>query len=155
GAYVLRCEDGVEIPSATLSGHLRYETARRADLPAVGDWVNVRDTIVEEVLPRRSVFLRKAAGESLEAQVIAANIDTVFVVTGLDADFNLRRLERYYATVLASGARCVILLNKSDICHDAQERIGQVQAIADGADVVTLSALHGDGLDTLQRFLVA
>ena len=102
-SYALRCEDGAEI-FATLAGKLRFETSKREDLPAVGDFVRVRDTVIEEVLPRRTVFLRKAAGDTLEAQVIAANIDTVFVVSGLDGDFNLRRLERYFATARASGA---------------------------------------------------
>ncbi len=152
-SYALRCEDGTEI-FATLAGKLRYETSNREDLPAVGDFVRVRDTVIEEVLPRRTVFLRKAAGDTLEAQVIAANIDTVFVVTGLDGDFNLRRLERYFATARASSAQCAILLNKADLCADLNARMQQVRAIAPGADVVTISALHGDGIDALRPYLV-
>lgn len=152
-SYALRCEDGAEI-FATLAGKLRYETSNREDLPAVGDFVRVRDTVIEEVLPRRTVFLRKAAGDALEAQVIAANIDTVFVVTGLDGDFNLRRLERYFATARASGAQCAIVLNKADLCDDLDARLRQVRAIAPGADVVTISALHGDGVDALRPYLV-
>lgn len=152
-SYALRCEDGSEI-FATLAGKLRHETVNRADLPAVGDFVRVRDTVIEEVLPRRTVFLRKAAGDVLEAQVIAANIDTVFVVTGLDGDFNLRRLERYYATARASGAHCAILLNKADLCEDVDMRMRQVRAIAAGADVVTISALHGDGIGALRPYIV-
>jgi len=152
-SYALRCEDGSEI-FATLAGKLRYETSNREDLPAVGDFVRVRDTVIEEVLPRRTVFVRKAAGDALEAQVIAANIDTVFVVTGLDGDFNLRRLERYFATARASGAQCVILLNKADLCEDLDARIRQVRAIAPGADVVTISALNGDGIEALRPYLV-
>jgi ribosome biogenesis GTPase len=152
-SYALRCEDGTEL-FATLAGKLRYETVNREDLPAVGDFVRVRDTVIEEVLPRRTVFVRKAAGDTLEAQVIAANIDTVFVVTGLDGDFNLRRLERYFATARASGAHCAILLNKADLCEDLDARIREVRAIAPGADVVTISALHGDGIDVLRPYLV-
>jgi ribosome biogenesis GTPase len=152
-SYALRCEDGSEI-FATLAGRLRYETTNREELPAVGDFVRLRDTVIEEVLPRRTVFLRKAAGDTLEAQVIAANIDTVFVVTGLDGDFNLRRLERYFATARASGAHCAILLNKADLCEDLEARLRQVRAIAPGADVVTISALHGDGIDALRPYLV-
>jgi ribosome biogenesis GTPase len=151
-SYVLRCPDGSEI-FATLAGRLRYETTRREDLPSVGDFVRVRDTVIEEVIPRRTVFLRKAAGDAVEAQVIAANIDTVFVVTGLDGDFNLRRLERYYATARASGAQCSILLNKADLCDDPEARLKQVRAIAPGADVVIISALHGDGIDALRPYL--
>jgi ribosome biogenesis GTPase len=152
-SYALRCEDGTEI-FATLSGKLRYETSHREDLPAVGDFVRVRDTMIEEVMPRRTVFLRKAVGDTVEAQVIAANIDTVFVVTGLDGDFNLRRLERYYATAKASGAHCAILLNKADLCEDLDARVQEVRAIAPGADVVPISALHGDGINALRPYLV-
>jgi ribosome biogenesis GTPase len=152
-SYALRCEDGTEI-FATLAGRLRYETTRREDLPTVGDFVRLRDTVIEEVLPRRTVFLRKAVGEASEAQVIAANIDTVFVVTGLDGDFNLRRLERYFLTARASGAQCAIVLNKADLCQDLDARVRQVCAVAPGADVVTISALHGDGIDALRPFLI-
>jgi ribosome biogenesis GTPase len=152
-SYALRCEDGAEI-FATLAGKLRYETSNREDLPAVGDFVRVQETVIEEVLPRRTVFLRKAAGDAMEAQVIAANIDTVFVVTGLDGDFNLRRLERYFTTARASGAACAILLNKADLCEDLVAKIKLVRAIAPGADVVPISALHGDGIDALRPYLV-
>lgn len=152
-SYVLRSEDGTEI-FATLAGKLRFETSHREQLPAVGDFVRVRESIIEEVMPRRTVFLRKAVGDTVEAQVIAANIDTVFVVTGLDGDFNPRRLERYYATARASGANCAILLNKADVCDDLDARMHQVRAIAPGADVVAISALLGDGIDALRPYLV-
>jgi ribosome biogenesis GTPase len=152
-SYALRCEDGTEI-FATLAGKLRYETSHREDLPAVGDFVRVRETVIEEVMPRRTVFLRKAVGDTVEAQVIASNIDTVFVVTGLDGDFNLRRLERYYATARASGAHCAILLNKADLCDELDVRVQQVRGIAPGADVVPISALLGDGIDALYPYLV-
>jgi ribosome biogenesis GTPase len=153
-AYALRAEDGGEV-FATLAGRLRYETSHREDLPAVGDFVRVRESVIEEVLPRKTVFLRKAAGDAMEAQVIAANIDTVFVVSGLDGDFNLRRLERYYATARASGAQCAILLNKADLCDDLDGRVRQVRAIAPGADVVAISAIAGDGIDALRPYLAA
>jgi ribosome biogenesis GTPase len=152
-SYVLRCEDGGEL-FATLAGRLRYETTHREQLPAVGDFVRVRDTVIEEVMRRRTVFLRKAVGDTVEAQVIAANIDTVFVVTGLDGDFNPRRLERYYATARASGAHCAILLNKADLCDDLDASVQQVRAIAPGADVVAISALLGDGIEALRPYLV-
>jgi ribosome biogenesis GTPase / thiamine phosphate phosphatase len=152
-AYVLIAEDGGEI-HATLAGKLRYEARSREDLPAVGDFVEVRESLIERVLPRRSQFVRKAAGDGVEAQVIAANIDTVFVVAGLDHDFNIRRLERYFVTVRTSGARCVILLNKADLCEDSEARIREVQAIAPGADVVALSALHGDVFSALRMYLI-
>ncbi len=152
-SYALRCEDGAEI-FATLAGKLRYETSNREELPAVGDFVRIRDSVIEEVLPRRTVFLRKAPGNPAEAQVIAANIDTVFVVTGLDGDFNPRRLERYFATARASGAQCAILLNKADLCDDLDARVQEIRAIAPGADVVPISALRGEGLDALRAYLI-
>ncbi|HVO98753.1 MAG TPA: ribosome small subunit-dependent GTPase A [Bryobacteraceae bacterium] len=152
-SYVLLCEDGSEL-HATLAGKLRFETTRREDLPAVGDFVRVRDSVIEEVLARRTVIRRKAAGETTEAQVLAANIDTVFVVAGLDHDFNLRRLERYCATVRASGVQAVVALNKSDLCDDLDERLRQVRAVAPGTDIVAISALCGDGIGALRPYLI-
>ena len=152
-SYVVYLDDGAEI-LATLSGKLRHETRSREDLPAVGDWVRIRETVIEEILPRKSQFVRKAAGEGVEAQVIAANIDTVLVVTGLDRDFNLRRLERYFVTVRSSGAQCVIVLNKADLCADPEHHAREVRAIAPGSDVVVLSALHDDVLGALRMYLV-
>jgi ribosome biogenesis GTPase len=138
---------------ATLCGKLRYEAASREQLPAVGDWVEVRETVIENVLPRRSQFVRKAPGENVEAQVIAANIDTVFVVAGLDHDFNLRRIERYFVTVRTSGARCVIVLNKVDLSDDPEARAGEVRLSAPGADVVALSALNSENIGALRPYL--
>src|SRR5579862_9924332 len=142
-SYLLYLEDGSEL-LATLAGKLRYETASREQLPAVGDWVKIRESVIEEVLPRKSQFVRKAAGENVEAQVIAANVDTVFVVSGLDHDFNLRRLERYHITVRSSGAQCVILLNKADLADDPERYAREVRSIAPGADVIPISALQDD-----------
>ena len=101
--------------------------AARPDFPAVGDWVAVRPVaggraVIEALLPRRSAFTRKAAGEAVEAQVVAANVDTVFLVSGLDGDFNLRRIERYVTTAWSSGAAPVIVLNKADLRPDHPER---------------------------------
>ena len=153
-SYLVYVDDGSEI-LATLAGKLRYETTAREQLPAVGDWVTLRESVIEEILPRKTQFVRKAAGENVEAQVIAANIDTVFVVTGLDHDFNLRRLERYHVTVRASGAQCVMVLNKADLCDDPERYAREVHAIAPGADVVVLSALHDDVFSALRVYLVS
>ena len=153
-SYVLIGENGLEV-RATLSGKLRYETTSREALPTVGDWVKVHDTVIEEILPRRTQFVRKAAGDNPDAQVIAANIDTVFVVTGLDHDFNPRRLERYHITVRSSGAQCVMVLNKADLCDDPESKAREVRAVAPGADVVILSALHDDVHSALRIYLIA
>ena len=126
---------------AQLSGRLRHHAAGRHELAAVGDWAAVRPLpqertgLIELVLPRRSKFSRKAAGELTEEQVVAANIDVVFLVMGLDGDYNPRRLERYLLMSYESGAQPVVLLSKADLADDVQARIGEVQAVAPGVPV--------------------
>ena len=102
----------------SITGRLRHEAASGAELPAVGDWVALRDEAIQAVLPRRSAFSRKAAWASTEEQVLAANLDTVFVVSALDGDLNLRRLERYLTLAWESGATPVLVLTKADLCDD-------------------------------------
>ncbi|NYT06367.1 MAG: ribosome small subunit-dependent GTPase A [Methanomicrobiales archaeon] len=138
-----------------LSGALR----RLGRIPAVGDYVVLLDRpesgscLIVDILPRRSRFFRGAPGEGGEEQVIAANIDTVFIMTAAGGDFNLRRIERYLAIVHAAGARPVILVNKSDLAADPAALTAQVAAIAGETPVVSLSALRGEGLAALGRFL--
>jgi len=144
--------------AAEPSGALSYRTPHRADMPAVGDWVAAREVgsgeaIVEAVLPRRTCFSRRAAGTREEQQTIAANIDTVFLVCGLDGDFNLRRLERYLALAAESGAAAVVVLNKSDLCADLAWRISETQAVANDAPVITANTRAPDGLAGLAAFL--
>ncbi len=142
---------------ARISGRLRNRAVDARDLPAVGDWVAVRDvdgtTVIEHVLPRRSMFVRQMAGRKTAAQVVAANIDLVFLVSGLDADFNVRRIERYLALAFSSGAVPVVLLNKVDLCANVAERLAAVEVCAPGTAVHTLSALEGDGVDTVRGYL--
>ncbi|MBZ5491454.1 MAG: ribosome small subunit-dependent GTPase A [Acidobacteriia bacterium] len=142
---------------AELAGALLYR-AETGDLPVVGDWVAVRQyspadmAIITDVLPRRTKFSRKASGTSGEEQVIAANIDLLFIVCGLDHDYNLRRLERYLIAAAQSGAKPVIVLNKADLYKadlhhadlgaDLQARIAEVNAIAAGVPVQAISALR-------------
>jgi ribosome biogenesis GTPase len=111
--------------------------------------------IVEAVLPRRSCFSRRAAGRREDQQPLAANIDLVFLVCGLDGDFNLRRLERYLTLTAESGASPVVVLNKSDVCSDLAARLAATMKVACGAPVVPVSARDGDGLDGLAAFLTA
>ena len=126
---------------AQLAGRLRHQAAGRHELAAVGDWVAVRRTAqersgqIEAILPRRSKFSRKVAGDLTQEQVVAANIDTAFLVMGLDGDYNLRRLERYLLTAYESGARPVILLSKADLASDVPARVAEVQAVAPGIPV--------------------
>lgn len=141
---------------AVLAGRLRHEARGRLDLPAVGDWVAVRPgdraTIVA-VLPRSSAFVRKVAGLVTEEQVVAANVDAVFLVTGLDHDFNPRRLERYLAVAWESGASPVVVLNKSDLAADLEARLDEAASVAVGSPVVALSAIEASGLEALDPWL--
>ena len=144
---------------ARVSGRLRHHAAGRQDFPAVGDWVAIarrphggRATI-HAVLPRRSRFARKVAGIRMEEQVVAANVDTVFLVAGLDGDFNVRRLERYLVLARESGAMTVVVLNKADLCPDVDARVSEVEAIALGLPVLAVSAKAGQGLTALESYL--
>jgi len=143
---------------AVLCGRLRSEVAG-AERPTVGDWVVARaqsgaDTaMVDTVLPRHSAFVRAAAGTGGGPQIVAANVDTVFVVDAIDRAPNLRRIERYLVLAWESGAVPVVVLSKADASADSAGALLAVQAVASDADVVTTSAFTGDGLADLERFL--
>jgi ribosome biogenesis GTPase len=157
GAY--RLETGAGERAGALGGRFRHRAERRLDLPAVGDFVALRlpagdgPAIVDALLPRQTALVRRAAGDRPDDQVIAANIDIVFVMMALDHDFNLRRVERYLAAVWESGASPVVLLNKADLCDDAGGKVDEVQRAAIGVDVHAVSALTSDDLDPLQRYV--
>jgi ribosome biogenesis GTPase / thiamine phosphate phosphatase len=136
-----------------LAGRLRHEAASAADLPAVGDWVALREETVHAVLPRRSAFTRKAAWSPTEAQVLAANLDTVFVVSGLDGDFNLRRLERYLTLAWESGATPALVLTKADLCEDVGGSLLEAEQVAFGVPAHVVSNVTGEGLDELSPYL--
>ena len=124
GSFQVYCQQG-EL-SAKISGKMRYHAGGENQYPAVGDWVVIQTLISEQksiihaVLPRRSKFSRKVTGERTDEQVVSANIDTVFIVSGLDGgrNFNLRRIERYLTLAWSSGATPVVVLNKVDLCKD-------------------------------------
>jgi ribosome biogenesis GTPase / thiamine phosphate phosphatase len=143
---------------ASLAGRLRHHAVTAAALPATGDWVAVRvddygSVTIEAVLPRSSAFVRRAAGPKSEPQVVAANVDALFVVAGLDGDFNPRRLERTLVLAHDSGTQPVIVLNKADLCREDEARERAVEAAASGAPVHVVSALLGTGLDALAPYL--
>jgi ribosome biogenesis GTPase len=143
---------------ARVRGRIRHQAEAREAFPAVGDWVAAemragRDAAIEAVLPRRSRFSRKSAGDLTEEQVVAANIDVVFLVSGLDNDFNLRRIERYLVTASDGGAQSVILLNKADLVDDASAAVDAVHAIAGGAPVHAISTKSGVGLELFDEYL--
>jgi ribosome biogenesis GTPase len=136
-----------------LAGRLRHEAAAAADLPAVGDWVALREGMIYAVLPRLSAFTRKAAWSPTEAQVLAANLDTVFVVSGLDGDFNVRRLERYLTLAWESGATPALVLTKADLCEDVGGAMLETEQVAFGVPAHVVSNVTGEGLDELSPYL--
>ncbi|MEQ1614181.1 MAG: ribosome small subunit-dependent GTPase A, partial [Hyphomicrobiaceae bacterium] len=131
--------------SATLAGRLRNDARQRSDLAGVGDFVAIRPSpgdgpaTIEAVLPRTSALVRKAAGEK-RPQLLAANVDVIFIVMALDGDFNLPRLERYLALVHASGARPVIVANKTDLAADLASRMADIATVAPGVAVHAITA---------------
>lgn len=153
--YTAATEDG-EL-RAQLSGRLRYE-ATPEQLPVIGDWVALRIPSnqgvaqVLAVLPRVTRFSRHAAGKGDSEQVIAANLDYAFLVTGLDNDFSPRRIERYLTAAWDSGATPVVVLNKLDLCADPAPRVRAVEEVALGTAIHAVSALRGDGLEELARY---
>lgn len=154
--YRVYLEDGE--PLAHVAGRLRHRAAGRHEFPAVGDWVAVarsaveRRAVIHAVLPRRSRFSRKVAGSTTEEQVVAANVDTVFLVAGLDDNFNLRRMERYLVMAREGGASPVVVLNKADLCSENESRVREVESIASGAPVHLVSCVTGQGLDRLVAY---
>jgi len=154
--YVLWAESGVL--HASISGRLRHGADEGA-LPVVGDWVAARldpsglRASVSRVLPRRSSLARKRVERSSALQVMAANIDVVFVVTALNQDFSPRRLERALALIWEGGAQPVVLLTKLDQCEDPSSYLEEAQAVALGVPVHAVSVLAGLGLEVLSRYL--
>ncbi len=138
---------------AELAGKVKFEAANRSEMPAVGDWVALRPTTAEgarpqirAVLPRRSTFSRRAPGRETEEQIVAANVDTIFLVSGLDQDFNPRRIERYLVMARASGARPVIVLNKADLSETLEADLELVAELAPGVPIHSVVAI-GDETD--------
>ncbi len=134
---------------ATVSGHFRFSNL---DWPCVGDWIVFREgNVITDVLPRRTKLSRKEPGKGAREQVLAANINLLFIVSGLDHDYNPRRLERYVVLAYESGARPIIVLNKADLPSDPSAFVRRTQTHAPGIPVLTLSALQGWGLDPLRE----
>lgn len=144
---------------ARVSGKLRFQATGREDFPAVGDWVAVSWCEGEEraaihgLLPRFSKFARKAAGLETAEQIVAANVDTVFLINALNHDLNLRRIERYLTLAWDSGANPVIVLSKADLCDEVAQQVSEVEQIALGVPVHIISSLTGAGLDDLNCYL--
>lgn len=144
---------------SSLSGKFKFEHGRES-FPAVGDWVVLNQMpgekkgIIHEVLPRSSQFSRKMAGMTTEIQLLAVNVDYVFLVMSLNHDFNVRRLERYLLAAWDSGATPVVVLTKKDTCDDLDYYISEVENIAFGVDIFPVSSVTGEGIDNLGKLLM-
>jgi len=145
---------------AEVTGKMRHQAAGREDFPAVGDWVVISEHMQERratiyaILPRNSKFSRKVAGFATEEQIVATNIDTVFLVSALNNDFNLRRIERYLILAWESGAVPVIVLSKADLCEDAAQKVAEVESVAFGVPIHVISPIRSEGLETLSPYFV-
>lgn len=144
---------------AEVSGKFRFQTTILSDYPAVGDFVLVNwnesgnSAIIESLLPRKSAFVRKAAEEPQQEQVVAANIDIVFLCMALNNDFNLRRLERYISIGWDSGAMPVIVLTKSDLCDDLEQKLSEVSSVAFGVNILVTTSTEENGYKELVSFI--
>lgn len=157
GLYRLISERGEQL--AEVSGKFRYNAEDASDFPAVGDFVLIDNgdmqghAIIHDILPRKSAFIRKAAGTAHTEQVVAANIDTVFICMSLNNDFNIRRLERYISVAWDSGAVPVVVLTKSDLCDDLDQHVLAVEQVAFGIDIVATSSTSDDGYCELLPYI--
>ncbi len=145
---------------AGVSGNFIYRAGDTSDFPAVGDWVMIDreddasgNAVIHQILRRKSVFERKAAGTANATQIIAANIDTIFICMSLNADFNLRRLERYLSIAWNSMATPVIVLTKADLCRDLEQRLAEVARVSVGTDVVVCSSIEVNGYEQVLPYV--
>ncbi|OJF94173.1 ribosome small subunit-dependent GTPase A [Alkalibacterium sp. 20] len=144
---------------AQISGKFRYDVVDSSDYPAVGDFVMLDrnedasgNAIIHKVLTRKSAFIRKASGTSHDEQIIAANIDTVFICMSLNKDFNLRRIERYLGITWDSGATPVIVLTKADLCDNLKQKLLKLETVTCGVDVLVTSSVDVDGHSSVQKY---
>jgi len=155
-----RTSDGKSEWQATLAGRLKHDAEGR--YPVTGDWVLMTDAVISRVLARKNALSRGASGthnkqkaQPLKEQVIAANLDTVFIVCGLDRDFNLRRIERYLTLVYNCGLTPVIILTKADLHQDPAHFVSEVEAVAFGVPIHLVSASDDTGLTALEAYLTS
>ena len=155
--YRVWTEDGELL--CEVSGKFAYNSLSNEDFPAVGDWVVLSPRVSEQkgtihaVLPRKSKFSRKTAGAKTQEQLIATNIDTIFLVNSLNDDLNLRRIERYLLLAWESGANPVIILSKVDLCNDLESKLQEVESVALGVPVIPVSVINQTGLELLSPYL--
>ncbi|UOR13039.1 ribosome small subunit-dependent GTPase A [Halobacillus amylolyticus] len=156
--YTVRTE--TDSYTSTVSGKFRHDAEVSHIWPAIGDWVvyepyDQDKARIHKVLNRRTVLSRKAAGTGNDEQIIAANVDAVFIVTSLVKEFNVQRIERYVMQVYESGARPAIVCTKQDLCDDVVSKLAQIERHAPGIPVYTVNSLDGSGIDKLEQELIA
>ncbi|WP_428912369.1 ribosome small subunit-dependent GTPase A [Niallia sp. Krafla_26] len=146
--------------AAEISGKFHYEVKGLSEYPAVGDFVMVDSIddsqgngIIHHVLTRKSVFARKVAGSTEDIQIVATNIDTIFICMSMNNDFNLRRLERYLSIAWDSGATPVIVLTKSDLCKEIEAKINEISSVAIGVEILVTSSTSDEGYQSLKKYL--
>ncbi|KFM98762.1 ribosome small subunit-dependent GTPase A [Bacillus clarus] len=155
--YRIICNDGEYL--AELSGKFRHEALTKSDYPTVGDWVYIkklegeRKAIIHRVFPRKSSFSRQEAGNRTVEQIIAANVDYLFLVNALNHDFNVRRIERYLLLAYESGAMPVVVLTKSNLCEEVEQKIIETEAVAIGVPIFAVDSLDYLGIESLQQFV--
>ena len=156
---IYKISSGTTVKVATVSGRYRYDVQTVSDYPAVGDYVtaewpeNDSNAVITGLFPRKSCFIRKAAGTGNREQVVAANIDTAFICMSLNNNFNIRRLERYLSVTYDSGAAPIVILTKSDLCSDVESKIFEVQNAAPGVEVLAISSFDGD-YDAVMKYIL-
>ena len=145
---------------AGVSGNFIYRANDNSDFPAVGDWVMIDrmddsagNAVIHNILRRKSIFERKAAGTANNIQIVATNIDIIFICMSLNADFNLRRIERYLSIAWNSMATPVIVLTKADLCDDLSQRLAELEKVAVGTDVVVCSSMEGTGYEEIRSYI--
>ncbi len=152
--------DGQGEHLATVSGRMLHKAGESILFPAAGDWVAAKGEVIHTVLPRKNSLSRGASGSrggqnshATEEQVIAANLDTVFIVCGLDRDYNLRRIERFLTLIYNSGCTPVVILNKADLHSHPEDCVAEVESVAFGVPIHAISAAQGEGLEELKQYL--
>lgn len=158
GLYRIYCENKELLGS--ISGKLMYSASGRDDYPAVGDWVIVDKTastddraVIHGILSRKSKFSRKSAGNAVEEQIVAVNVDTVFICMSLNQNFNLRRLERFITMAWESGATPVVLLTKSDLCEDIEKKLKETEESAPGVDIHCISCIDDSAVNAARKYI--
>ncbi|MFB7140836.1 ribosome small subunit-dependent GTPase A [Gottfriedia sp. NPDC056225] len=156
---IYKLHDGESELTGEVSGKFQFQANVKSDYPSVGDWVVIEPlngenkAIIQKVLPRLSQFSRQSAGIKIEEQVVAANIDYVFLVMALNNDFNIRRLERYLLVTYDSGASPIIVLTKKDLCTDLPGKMEEVEEIAFGVPIFSVNSTNGEGIEELKQLI--